>query len=92
MSDADQCAGLASEIIKAKGSAVDVVITAMLCNGLVQSEASGLGGGGFMVIHLSNGSNYAINFRETAPKAATRDMFIQEPAKVKFTHHICTVF
>lgn len=54
---------------------MDAAITAMLCNGVVQGESSGLGGGGFMVIHLQNGSTYTIDFRETAPLASTEDMF-----------------
>lgn len=75
VSDAGVCATLAADILHQNGTAVDAAITAMLCNGAVQGESSGLGGGGFMVVHLSNGSTYAIDFRETAPAASTEDMF-----------------
>ena len=75
MSDAGICANLSANILDQGGSAVDAAITAMLCNGVVQGESSGLGGGGFMTIRLQNGSVYTINFRETAPSASTEDMF-----------------
>ena len=80
VSDAGLCANVSAEILRRNGSAVDAAITAMLCNGVVQPESSGLGGGGFMLVHLSNGSTYAINFRETAPMAATEDMFHSDPS------------
>ena len=54
---------------------MDAAITALLCVGAVHPESSGIGGGGFMVIRHTNGSVFAINFRETAPSAATVDMF-----------------
>lgn len=74
-SDAAICANISAGILLQKGSAVDAAITAMLCNGAVQPESSGIGGGGFMVIRHTNGSVYTINFRETAPLAATENMF-----------------
>ena len=70
-----RCADLAADILRRDGSAVDAAITGMLCSGVVQPESSGIGGGGFMTIRLSNGSVYALNFRETAPLAAHEDMF-----------------
>lgn len=54
---------------------MDAAITALLCVGAVHPESSGIGGGGFMVIRHTNGSVFAINFREAAPSAATVDMF-----------------
>ncbi len=38
--------------------------------------AGNIGGGGFMIIHLKNGKNISIDFRETAPAAASRDMYL----------------
>ena len=69
------CARMSADILLRNGSAVDAAITGMLCNGVVQPESSGIGGGGFMTIRLKNGSVYVLNFRETAPLAATEDMF-----------------
>ena len=74
-SDAAVCANLSVDILRQNGSAVDAAITAMLCNGVVHAESSGLGGGGFMVVRLSNGSVYSLNFRETAPANANWNMF-----------------
>ncbi len=74
-SDAAVCANMSADILRQGGSAVDATITAMLCNGLVHAESSGIGGGGFMVVRLANGSVYSLNFRESAPSASTVDMF-----------------
>lgn len=66
---------MSADILRQEGSAVDAAITAMLCNGVVNAESSGLGGGGFMVVRLANGSLYSLDFRETAPSAASWDMY-----------------
>ena len=66
---------MSADILRRGGSAVDATITALLCVGVVHAESSGIGGGGFMVVHDTNGSVHAINFRETAPAAATIDMY-----------------
>jgi len=78
-SDVAVCSKHGVEILKIGGSAVDAAISTSLCLGTYNPFASGLGGGGFMVITLPNGTSLTINFRETAPKAAKRDMFNDRP-------------
>ena len=73
--DVPICSDLSADILRRGGSAVDAAITAMLCVGAVHPESSGIGGGGFMVVRHTNGSVFAINFREAAPHAATVDMY-----------------
>ena len=81
---------MAAKILEQNGSAVDAAITAMLCNGVVHAESSGIGGGGFMLIRSTNGSLHAINFREMAPLAATEDMFHSNSTiSRKVCVHVC---
>jgi gamma-glutamyltranspeptidase/glutathione hydrolase len=66
------------EILRAGGNAVDAAIAALLAGGVVHPSSSGLGGGGFMLVYLARrASVHAIDFRETAPAAAERDMFVR---------------
>ena len=71
---------LASEvgvnILKQGGNAVDAAIATQLTLAVVYPDAGNIGGGGFMMIHLKNGKNISIDFRETAPAAASRDMYL----------------
>jgi len=78
-SDVALCSKHGVETLKIGGSAVDAAITTALCLGTYNPFASGLGGGGFMVVTLSNGTSLTINFRETAPRAVNRDMFNDHP-------------
>ena len=66
-----------AEILQAGGNAVDAAIAAALACGVVQPASSGLGGGGFAVVVEPNGQPLVLDFREVAPAAATRDMFVQ---------------
>jgi gamma-glutamyltranspeptidase/glutathione hydrolase len=68
-------AGLA--VLKSGGNAVDAAVAMALTLGVVNGENSGLGGGCFMLIRRANGSFVALDGRETAPGAATRDMFVR---------------
>lgn len=73
---------LASEagllMLKKGGNAVDAAIATQLALAVVYPAAGNLGGGGFMIAHLANGKEIALDFRETAPSAATRDMYLDD--------------
>ncbi|MEO8859999.1 MAG: gamma-glutamyltransferase [Ginsengibacter sp.] len=63
-------------ILKKGGNAIDAAVATQLALAVVYPDAGNIGGGGFMVAHLKNGKNISIDFRETAPGAATRDMYL----------------
>src|SRR5687768_9597031 len=63
-------------ILKQGGNAVDAAIATQLALAVVYPGAGNLGGGGFMVAHLGNGKNIALDYREIAPGAAYRDMYL----------------
>lgn len=68
----------ASQALRSGGNAVDGAIAAALTLGVVDGHNSGVGGGCLMLIHLPDGSRVALDGRETAPAAATRDMFVRD--------------
>ena len=49
--------------------------------GVVHPFASGIGGGGFALVHRNDGSEVAFDFREVAPQRATQNMFVDEQGK-----------
>lgn len=64
------------DILKQGGNAVDAAIATQLALAVVYPNAGNLGGGGFMVARLSNGKLLALDYREMAPGAAHRDMYV----------------
>jgi gamma-glutamyltranspeptidase / glutathione hydrolase len=65
------------EVLKEGGNAIDAAVTVGFTLAVTLPHAGNLGGGGFMLIHLSKTDKaIAIDYREKAPLAATRDMFI----------------
>lgn len=64
------------DILKQGGNAVDAAIAVDFALAVVYPDAGNLGGGGFMLLRMHNGESDALDFRETAPQAATRDMFL----------------
>lgn len=66
------------EIMKKGGNAVDAAIAVALALAVVYPEAGNLGGGGFMLIRLKNGTATSIDYREMAPLSATRDVFLDK--------------
>ena len=69
---------IGADIMKRGGNAVDAAIAVGLALAVVYPEAGNLGGGGFMLIRFKDGKTTAIDYREMAPKAASRDIFVDE--------------
>lgn len=72
---------LASEaglsVLKAGGNAFDAAVAVGFALQSVYPTAGNIGGGGFAVIRLKDGSSFTLDFRETAPSASSRDMFLK---------------
>lgn len=64
------------EVMRRGGNAVDAAIAVGIALAVVYPEAGNIGGGGFMLIRRADGGTFAIDYREMAPKAATRDVFV----------------
>jgi len=77
---------LASEvglkILKQGGNAVDAAVAVGYALAVVDPCCGNIGGGGFMTLHLADGRNIFVNFRERAPLKATRDMYLDAAGNV----------
>lgn len=64
------------------GNAIDAAVAIGYALAVVHPAAGNIGGGGFAVIHLANGKNVALDFREVAPKNSTKNMFLDSHGEV----------
>ncbi|MHA3368155.1 gamma-glutamyltransferase [Yersinia enterocolitica] len=71
-----------TDILKMGGNAVDAAVAVGYAQAVVNPCCGNIGGGGFMTIHLADGTDTFINFRETAPAAASADMYLDKEGKV----------
>jgi gamma-glutamyltranspeptidase/glutathione hydrolase len=77
-SDAPLASRAGVEILEKGGNAVDAAVAVGFAMAVTFPEAGNIGGGGYMVIRMADGRVGAIDYREIAPLAATRDMYLDE--------------
>ncbi|MET4154769.1 gamma-glutamyltranspeptidase/glutathione hydrolase [Bradyrhizobium sp. RT9b] len=70
------------DVLKRGGNAVDAAVAVGYALAVVYPAAGNLGGGGFMTIQLADGRKTFLDFRETAPKGATANMYLDKDGNV----------
>jgi gamma-glutamyltranspeptidase / glutathione hydrolase len=70
-----------AQTLEQGGNAIDAAVAIAYALNVVEPQSAGIGGGGFMMIHIAaTGQTFTIDTRETAPAGATRDMFVGVPS------------
>lgn len=70
------------QILKKGGNAVDAAVAVGFALAVTYPSAGNLGGGGFMVIHLKDGKNITIDYREKAPGKASNNIYLDKSGKI----------
>ena len=81
-STSDIASRVGADVMKQGGNAVDAAVAVALALAVTWPSAGNLGGGGFMMIRKADGSTEAIDYRERAPLAATRDMYLDAQGNI----------
>ncbi|MGB7070180.1 MAG: gamma-glutamyltransferase, partial [Pyrinomonadaceae bacterium] len=70
------------DVLKKGGNAVDAAIAVGLALAVVYPEAGNIGGGGFMLLRKKSGETVTIDYREMAPAAANRDIYLDKDGEL----------
>jgi len=81
-SNSDLASEAGLEVLRAGGNAVDAAVAVGFALAVTYPFAGNIGGGGFMTILMADGRTAALDYREVAPLAATRDMFVDATGKL----------
>ena len=76
------------EILQQGGNATDAAVAVGFALAVVHPEAGNIGGGGFMIVRPRDGSVHALDYRETAPAGASRDMYRGAGEEASVTGHL----
>src|SRR5579863_2924785 len=71
-----------ASVMRKGGNAVDAAVATGFALAVVHPAAGNIGGGGFMLVRMANGETHFLDYREKAPKAASRDMYLDEKGNV----------
>jgi len=74
-------AKVAAQVLRDGGNAVDAAVATAFTLAVTYPEAGNIGGGGFMTLYM-NGNPYFLDYREVAPKAASRTMYLDDKGEV----------
>ena len=77
-----EASGIGLEILRKGGNAFDAMIATDLALAVAYPVAGNIGGGGFMVYRSKDGEVGALDYREKAPLASTKDMYLDEQGEV----------
>ncbi|CAL1290940.1 unnamed protein product [Larinioides sclopetarius] len=76
VTDGKPCAAIGKNILQSGGTAVDSALATLFCNGVVNPQSMGFGGGFLMTVYnRANKTSFVIDARETAPQSASKDMY-----------------
>jgi gamma-glutamyltranspeptidase/glutathione hydrolase len=78
----EEASKIGVDIMKKGGNAFDAMVATELALAVCYPQAGNIGGGGFMVYRKANGETGALDYREKAPLAATKDMFLDKDGNV----------
>ncbi|WP_267405471.1 MULTISPECIES: gamma-glutamyltransferase [unclassified Chryseobacterium] len=70
-----------AKVMKMGGNAYDAIVATQYALAVVYPQAGNIGGGGFLVGVKNNGEKFTIDYRETAPRKASRDMYLDKNGK-----------
>lgn len=73
----ERASKIGRDILQQGGNAVDAAVAVQFALAVTLPRAGNIGGGGFMVLHMANGTNRTLDFREQAPLEASKDMYVR---------------